>query len=66
MEESVRAFSSEPPPAAGELTPTFSVRTFGYDTTRYWSFIETLVSGLQAYEAMRRSGDHAPEPVPAA
>jgi hypothetical protein len=60
------AESSEPPGVTAEEMGSFAVRAFGYATSWYWSFLDALLDGLQAYEAEQGGGGHAPAPLPAA
>lgn len=65
--ENVQATATEPP-LATLMQASFPVQAFSFDSARYWGFIEALVDGLSAYEAMIQKGscDHASTPLPAA
>ncbi len=59
-----QAVPTEPPSFCEE---SFPAATFGYGTSRYALFLETLLEGLLEYEGRARGGgDHAPTPLPAA
>jgi hypothetical protein len=54
----------EPPPIDKEVS--FPVRSFGYATQQYWTFLEDLLNGLRAYEAQAERREYAQTPLPAA
>lgn len=65
--DTTQATATEPP-SSTFVQASFPAQGFGYGSAWYWSFIEVLVDGLCAYEAMMQKGsrDHASAPLPAA
>ena len=58
--ESIQLAEQEPPSPARGVEASFPARAFGYGTSRYWSFIQALVDGLRAYDALQSlRGDRA-------
>ena len=56
--------SKDPPSAKCEAS--FPSVAFGSGTTRYWAFLEALLIGLSAYEALLDGSYHATQPLPVA
>jgi hypothetical protein len=59
---------AEEPPSSAPVSQdaSFPAQNFGYDSHRYWLFLEALVEGLFAYDLQQSGGDHAATPLPAA
>jgi len=59
-------------PSLSEERPSLSLeaslptRAFGYGTHHYWIFVEALMTGLRAYEALQKGGPRASAPLPTA
>jgi hypothetical protein len=65
--EPIQTLVDEPPAPTRRVEASFPTRAFGYGTGRYWSFMQALVDGLRAYDALRMGGGkHAGQPIPAA
>jgi hypothetical protein len=45
---------------------SFPSLAFGSGTNRYWAFLEALLIGLSAYEAVMEGSCNATQPVPVA
>ncbi len=56
----------EPPSLLVKVTTSFPATAFGRSTSRYYSFLEALLSGLLEYEAQKRGKADGSSPLPAA
>src|SRR5215469_3185722 len=57
---------ADKPPSSGAEQASFPSRVFGYGTTLYHEFLEALLDGLRAYDAIQGGVDDGPSPLPAA
>jgi hypothetical protein len=57
---------AEEPPSSAPVSQdvSFPAQNFGYDSHRYWLFLEALVEGLVAYDLQQSGGDHTGCPQP--
>ena len=60
----VSSLSEERPSLS--LEASLPTRAFGYGTQHYWIFVEALMAGLRAYEALQKGGQRASAPLPTA